>query len=365
MRLGSTMRSFLGIALCLSASSRLVSQEFPEPLAKNHQRIMYFIDEQGKEQRVQNAQDWQKRRDDIIRGLEAAMGKLPDRSGLGKVAFEVVPDSRTVVGGIVREKILIDGGDNDKIPTWVLSHEINEGSRPAIIAIHQTNGALGKDEVVGLGGNPNLHYGIELAKAGYVVVAPDYPTLGEYKYDFEKDRFASGSMKGIWNHMRCVDYLTEREDVNPDRIGAIGHSLGGHNSIFLGVMDSRIRVVVSSCGWTPHHDYYRGNLTGWSGERYVSRFKEVYDLDPNKVPFDYYELIAALAPRSFFSCSPIGDSNFSVLGVQKTIPVAQEVFELLGASNRIRVAYPDAQHDFPDETRWASYLFIHQALRHR
>ena len=40
-------------------------------------------------------------------------------------------------------------------------------------------------------------------------------------------------MKGIFNHMRCVDLLQSREEVDPARIGVIGHSLGGHNSMFV------------------------------------------------------------------------------------------------------------------------------------
>jgi len=334
----------------------------PEPLCKNHMRVMYYVDEQGNEQRVKTTEDWERRRLDIVRGLEAGMGPLPDRSSLGPVRFETVPDSRVDEESLSYEKLMIDVGDNDRLPALLFVPKSIRGKAAGIVAIHQTNGPLGKKEVAGLGGNPNLHYGIELARRGYVVIAPDYPTLGEYQYDFNADRFISGSMKGIWNHMRCVDLLAQRSDVDPQRIGAIGHSLGGHNSIFLGVFDTRVKVVVSSCGWTPHHDYYAGNLAGWSGERYLPRFREVYGLDPNRVPFDYYELISALAPRGFFSCSPVGDSNFAVIGVKKTMPVAQEVFDLLSAGDRLQIRYPECGHDFPQEVRWEAYSFIDRLL---
>ena len=33
------------------------------------------------------------------------------------------------------------------------------------------------------------------------------------------------------------------------------------------------------------------------------------------IPFDFYELVAALAPRAFFSNSPYTDPNFNVSGV--------------------------------------------------
>src|SRR5260221_2395852 len=60
----------------------------------------------------------------------------------------------------------------------------------------------------------------------------------------------------IYHHDPFVDLLQSRPEVDPARIGAIGHSLGGHNAMFVGLFDERIMVIVSSCGWTPLHDYY-------------------------------------------------------------------------------------------------------------
>jgi dipeptidyl aminopeptidase/acylaminoacyl peptidase len=239
--------------------------DLPEPRAKDHRRVLYFIDDAGREQPVKSLADWELRRRDIITGIEATMGALPDRSALGPARYEPVPGSRVDSGAFTREKFRIDVGDGDTVPAWIMVPKEIRGRASAVLALHQTNGALGKDEVAGLGGSSNLHYGLELAQRGYVVLAPDYPTLGEYAYDFEKDRYISGSMKGIWNHMRCIDLLAARDDVDPNRIAAIGHSLGGHNAIFLAVFDPRVKAIVTSCGWTPFHDYCGGDLTGWTG----------------------------------------------------------------------------------------------------
>src|SRR5206468_2242020 len=122
---------------------------------------------------------------------------------------------------------------------------------------------------------------------GYVVLCPDYPSFGDYPYDFKKSHYASGTMKGIFNHMRCVDLLQGREEVDPQRIGVIGHSLGGHNAMFVAVFDPRIKVIVASCGWTPFADYYGGKIAGWSSDRYMPRLREKYDLDIKRVPFDF------------------------------------------------------------------------------
>ena len=170
-------------------------------------------------------------------------------------------------------------------------------------------------------------------------------------------------MKGIFNHMRCVDLLCERPDVDAERIGVIGHSLGGHNSLFVAAFDERIKAVVASCGWTPFADYQGGNITGWTSDRYMPRLRDVYHLQVSEVPFDFYEVIAAIAPRAVLSISPTRDANFSVDGVRKAIPAVRPVYELLGAPDALQVIYPDGEHSFPPESRRKAYAFLDAHLR--
>ncbi|MCK4465037.1 MAG: hypothetical protein KAU83_04940, partial [Bacteroidales bacterium] len=146
--------------------------------------------------------------------------------------------------------------------------------------------------------------------------------------------------------------------------GVIGHSLGGHNAMFVGVFDTRLKVIVSSCGWTPFHDYYDGDIRGWTSPRYMPGLEEVYELDPDRVPFDFYEVVAALAPRAFFSNSPIHDSNFDMAGVKKAINEAQKVYRLFYAAENLQVRYPDCGHDFPPEVRLQAYEYIDKVLKH-
>jgi acetyl esterase/lipase len=169
-------------------------------------------------------------------------------------------------------------------------------------------------------------------------------------------------MKAIWNHMRCVDLLVSIPGVDPERIGTIGHSLGGHNAIFLGVFDDRVKAVVSSCGWTPFHDYKEGDITGWTSDRYFPSLRDRYELNPDLAPFDFYGLVAALAPRAFFSNSPLHDSNFDYRGVEKAAPIARRVYELHGVPDNLRIAYPNAEHDFPPLVREESFEFLQSHL---
>ena len=39
--------------------------------------------------------------------------------------------------------------------------------------------------------------------------------------------------KAIWDGQRALDVLSVVPDVDPERLGVVGHSLGGYGSIFL------------------------------------------------------------------------------------------------------------------------------------
>ena len=77
-----------------------------------------------------------------------------------------------------------------------------------------------------------------------MTLAPDYPNFGEYTFDPYDNGNTSATMKGIWNHIRAIDLLTSLPDVDPHRIGVIGHSLGGHNALFVAAFDDRIAAAV-------------------------------------------------------------------------------------------------------------------------
>lgn len=142
----------------------------------------------------------------------------------------------------------------------------------------------------------------------------------------------------------------------------IGHSLGGHNAIFTAVFEPRLKAAVSSCGFTAFPSYYGGNLAGWSHRGYMPRLRDVFGLDPNRVPFDFPESIGALAPRPFFAGSPPRDANFGVEGVRACIRAARPVYALYRADDHLVAEDPDAGHSFEPKTRDKSYRFLDSIL---
>jgi Dipeptidyl aminopeptidases/acylaminoacyl-peptidases len=203
---------------------------------------------------IRSKSDWKARREQVLSGMREVMGPLPE----GPAGTpDVVMQEETVFPQFTRRKITFASGDGDVVPAYLFVPNGRTHPGPAALCLHQTV-AIGKAEPAGLGGKPNLHYALELAERGFTVLAPDYPRFGDYKIDAYSMGYLSTTMKGIRNHRRAVDLLTTLKEVDPGRIGVIGHSLGGHNSLFVAAFDQRFAAVVTSCGFTPSQSITAG-----------------------------------------------------------------------------------------------------------
>jgi dienelactone hydrolase len=325
-------------------------------------KLLIWIDDAGKEHVIKTPADWAKRRAHILENMQEVMGRLPNAKT--KVPLDVLFEEKEETDSFTRRKIRFKvAAREEMVPAYLFIPRRLQKKVPGILCLHQTNGALGAKEPAGLGGNPNLHYAKHLAERGYVTLAPDYPSFGAYPYDFMKSDFKSGSMKAIWNNMIAIDLLQSLPEVDKDKIGCIGHSLGGHNTMFTAVFDERIKALVSNCGFNSFPKYYGGNIKGWTSDRYMPRWAAVYGLNVEKVPFDFPEIVAAFAPRAFLASSPLRDSNFEVSGVKDCIAAARPVYELLGVKDRLAANYPNCKHDFPEEVRRVAYEFLERWLK--
>ena len=350
----------VGLILGYAMLADVPGAEQRPPFYEDKMNLLVLADAGGKERAISNAKDWEKRRAHILANMEEVMGPLPDRSGLPALEMEVVATED--LGDLVRRKVTFVSEPGDRVPAYLLVPKGLNGKAPAMLCLHQTT-KIGKGEPAGVGGIPDLHYALELARRGYVTLAPDYVNFGDYEFDPYQKGYASATMKGIWNHMRAVDLLQSLPEVDGGRIGCIGHSLGGHNSMYLSAFDQRLKVVVSSCGFNSFFKYNNGDLTGWSHQGYMPRISERYGKDPNRMPFDFTEVVAALAPRGFFINAPKRDSNFELSGVKDCVRAAAPVYALLGAPNRLRAVHPNAEHAFPPDIREQAYAFVDGILK--
>jgi hypothetical protein len=333
-------------------------------------RLLVSRGERGEELPVKDVAGWLRRRAEIVAGMEAVMGRLPGAEK--RCPLEVKVEEEVDCGSHVRRLITYASEPGSRVPAYLLipKSALAPGAAPVpgVLCLHGTNNIVGHGVVVGLGTTPNRQYASELAERGYVTLAPNYPLLAKYQPDLKKLGWESGTLKAVWDNMRGLDLLESLPFVRRGGFGTIGHSLGGHNSVYTAVLDDRIRAVVSSCGLDSFLDYYGGDEKnwyfekGWCQTRYMPRLAD-YRGRLEAIPFDFHELIGALAPRDVLIVAPLKDSNFQAASVDRIIAAARPVFALYGHPERLRVEHPDCEHDFPREMRDKAFQLFDEVLK--
>ncbi|HTU22220.1 MAG TPA: prolyl oligopeptidase family serine peptidase [Gemmataceae bacterium] len=330
--------------------------------------LMVYRGQDGKPAPVKTVADWAKRRAEVIRGMETVMGKLPGEEK--RCPLDMKVEQEADGGTYVRRLITYASEPGSRVPAYLLiPKDVLEGKKkvPAILCLHGTDNVIGHGTVVGLGKRPNRGYALELAKRGYVTLAPNYPLLAKYQPDLKKLGWESGTLKAVWDNMRGLDLLQSLPYVDGSKMGTIGHSLGGHNSVYTAVFDDRLKVVVSSCGLDSFLDYYKGDEKSWLPERGWCQTRYMRKLARYRghladIPFDFHEMIGALAPRHVLIIAPTKDSNFRADSVDRIAAAARPIFKLLGDADHLKVVHPDCSHDFPPDMREMAYRLFDKVL---
>jgi hypothetical protein len=331
--------------------------------------LLTYQDSSGTIRRISTRQDWIGRCLLIRKAMQTVMGDFP--SDQRRVDLNVTVLEESDAGSYVRRLITYQSEPESETPAYLcIPKDVLWGKRtsPAVLCLHPTDNAVGHKVVVGLGGREGRAYAAELAERGYVTLSPAYPHLANYWPNLGKLGYVSGTMKAIWDNSRGLDLLGSMPNVDSSRgFGAIGHSLGGHNAIYTAVFDPRISVIASSCGFDSYLDYYDGDERnwffgqGWCQIRYMPRMSN-YRGRLAEIPFDFPELLAALAPRPVFINAPLHDSNFRWRSVEQCVDAARPVYQLWDAEDRLQVHHPDSDHSFPPPMREAAYHMIDSVL---
>ncbi len=341
-----------------------------EHVRLDRNELLQYRDSQGKIRPVEMPADWELRRAEIIRGMQEVMGKMPGEDRRVPLEPRVVEEVDR--GTHVRRLITYQSEPGSRTPAYLcIPKEVLVGKRraPAVLCLHGTNMEVGHKVVVESGSRRGRAYAKELAERGYVTLSPAYPHMANYWPNLGALGYASGTMKAIWDNSRGLDLLASLPYVDPTKgFAAIGQSLGGHNAIYTAVLDRRIQAVVSSCGFDSYLDYYGGDLArwyfgkGWCQIRYMPRLSN-YRLRLEEIPFDFHELLGALAPRPIFVNAPRRDGNFQWRSVDRCVAAARPVYRLLGDEKNLIVRHPDCGHEFPDEVRHEAFRFIDSVLK--
>lgn len=326
---------------------------------------------------------WESKRLSILRRSRIMLGEGP------KISEEAVkPEilTETSRNSYKEIKVQFPSGTGDMIKGYLLVPNDIKSPRPAIIALHSTG--PGSSQTIGLTPTPNRCYGMELAQKGYVVLAIDTIAAGERIYKGYKEYYTnefynefpdwSTMGKMISDHKKGLDYLCSLKIVDPNRLGCIGHSLGGYNSFFLQAFDSRIKAAISSCGFTPLGQTvspYQFARSDW----FVHFNPLCRDyIRSGLIPCDMHEFMALCAPKPLFNYSAKKDTIYcpqqnpaeSTFGpwwkaVEEALNQVSKVYELSGAADNFVRVEGEGGHNFPPEVREQAYRWLDKWLNHQ
>lgn len=312
------------------------------------------------------AAKWPEQRARILRGVEQVFGRPPQETvplapqilaeedcgkyRLRKVSFAVQPDDRMVA--------------------YLLIPKGLRGRAPAIICFYGTTGGAGKETTVGRSGpepgtppRKNRAFALDMVEAGFVALAPDYLRDGERikpgrkpydATDFYR-QFPDWSIMGkdAWDNSRAVDYLQTLDCVDADRIGMIGHSYGGHSTIFAAALEPRIRAAVANgpvSAFREHGMHWAASKDARSSQSLPGM--RPYILDPDlPLPVTFYEFTSLIAPRPLLVGQGVGERRPME---EENCAAVGQVYRALGCADRVSYVWYPGDHDFPPAARKAA-----------
>jgi dienelactone hydrolase len=318
--------------------------------------------------------NWPKHRDRILAGVNQILGPMPKE----KVPLDPKILSDEDCGTYIRRKVSIQVLTEDRMPAYLLIPKKRQGRLPAIICFYGTTSGAGKDVVVGLSGNRpgtppvrNWSFALDIVEAGFVALAADYLRDGERlppskrPYDTSDfyARFPDWSIHGkdAWDTMRAIDYLQTLDFVDPDRIGMVGHSYGGHSTIFTTALEPRIKAAWANGPVSDfiHHGMHWAVPKGAGSSQSMPALRP-FVLDPTlKVPVTFAEFTALTAPRPLTVSQAVGERRPME---EENAATVSEVYRVLGAADRVQYLWYAGDHDFPPVARKAAVKWFEKWL---
>ncbi len=261
------------------------------------------------------------------------LGPFPDAVPLAPETLDTVQSD-----GYRLETIVFDSEDTMSVPAYLLVPDARTEPGPAVLAIH--GHGPGKSHVCGLAetAQPNADYARQLARRGYVVLAPDLRCFGDRVDESPADHYAcdtnlvhavmAGSVplsQNLWDMARSLDLLEHHPLVDPNRLGVVGLSYGGTLALFLAAYDNRVAAAVVS-----------GYLSSWAASHAIPFNMCGSQVLPGVLGrLEHLDIAALAAPRPMLVESGIDDPIFPVEVARQTVAQLRAVYAALGAEDNL------------------------------
>jgi pimeloyl-ACP methyl ester carboxylesterase len=226
---------------------------------------------------------------------------------------------------------------------------------PAVIWLHGFSCSLGYMWVY----HNDLHPILALVRAGYAVLA--YDQIGSGSRENEAGpfyaRYPHWSEMGrmVEDARAAVDALSKDSMVDASRIYAFGYSIGGTVGLYAAALDPRIAGVVSFSGFTPMRTDIStrgdGGVGRYSGERGLMPRLGFFIGRESQIPYDFDEVLAAIAPRPALVVQPSLDRDATPADVRAAVEAAKKVYALYGAAAKLELKEPWDYNRLPEKTQ--------------
>jgi dipeptidyl aminopeptidase/acylaminoacyl peptidase len=206
---------------------------------------------------------------------------------------------------------------------------------PLIVAIH---GGPASADVLGFNGG----YGSQVyAGAGYLVLRPNYRGSTNYGQKHKTDIVGNYFAPGYDDIMSGVDHLIAQGMADPDQMGALGWSAGGHWSNWILTHTDRFKAISSGAG--------TANWISMYAQSDMQRNRQFYL--GNKLPYDDHDAYWNQSPLKYIRNAKTPTMIHVVEGDPR-VPSPQSI-ELHMALKQIGVPtelfmYPGQSHSIPD-----------------
>ncbi|HTU94085.1 MAG TPA: alpha/beta hydrolase family protein [Gemmataceae bacterium] len=311
---------------------------------------------------------------------------------------------KTDKGDYIREKVYFNTTPDIRVPAYVLVPKKGERPLPAVVALHDHGGFYfwGKEKLVETEDeHPVLadfksHYysgssiATQLVRRGYVVIVIDMFYWGERRMLLDDDAedwrdrprsitrervaafnrragqsesligrtiFSAGfTWAGVifWDDIRTVDYLVTRPEVDRQRIGCVGLSVGGLRSCHLAALDERIKAAV---------------VVGWMASfprqlrRRVRNTIGHTKLVPGLYRYLDYPDVASLAmPSALFVINGSKDDLFDLDGVKACFEKLRACYKKAGVARNFQARLYDTPHEFNADMQKEAWAWLKKWL---
>jgi hypothetical protein len=313
-------------------------QRPPEKLPADAPRLApLLVDAAGKP--IVTLDAWKGRREELRRWWLDFLGPMGERKTTPKLT--VVAEDRPP--GVVRRLVRYEVEPGESTEAYWLLPRKRDGRRPGVVVLHSTvDNSI--EQPAGVAGTAEKAFGLSLAQRGCVTFCPRnflWPERKRLAADAQVKRFQSrhpkarGMAKMLYDAQVALDILSGMDEVDPRRLGAAGHSLGGKEVLYLAALDERVRAAASSEGGIGTR------FSNWDAPWYLGS-----EIRRDGFAHEHHELLALVAPRPFLL---VGGDSADGARSWPFIDAALPVYGLYEKTRRLGLFNHHQGHSVPAE----------------